>query len=187
MNKFDFDGMALAATYYDVQPSFFKGDGKELDFDEDIFAKGLSEDDYPFTIGEFEKMGYGFSKAVYECEEEQRKVIYEFNNNNDFISIESDDLTMKECFIIIDMINRQLLSEKAGLFVCFGNDEDDTHALYLEESSVFGMWWNNFIKMYQKRLKKRDRLSKVLIFREDYETDDERFYTKDRVVHIVLI
>lgn len=189
MKKFDLNGMAIAINYYDFEMSFYKGDGNELDLVEDIFAKGLCEDDYPFTIEDFEKMGYGFSKAVYKCNDgdNSNDVTYVLDDTNDCITIQSDNFTMKECFIIIDMINRQLVSEKRGLFVSFGNDLDDTHVLFPEESTAFGRWWNDFIKLYQSRLKKNNKLSKILIFKADYETDDNRIYTKDRVIHIILV
>lgn len=191
MDKFDLNGMALAVNYYDVQSTFYKGDGNELDFDEDILAKGLSEDDFPFTIDDFKKMGHGFDKAVLECDDDNRNVFYTFDNTNDEIVIETEEFTMKECFIIIDMINRQLFSEKAGSFVSFGDASEDTHVLFHEESTIFGMWWNDFIKLFQDRLKRKNqlvnKLTRVVILREDYQTDDERYYTKDRVIHIVLV
>ena len=191
MDKFDLGWLSTAVNYYDVQSTFYKGDGNELDFEEDILAKGLSEDDFPFTIDDFKKMGLGFDKTVLECSDGENDVHYTFDNTNDEITIETDEFTMKECFIIIDMINKQLMSEKAGSFVSFGDASEDTHVLFHEESTIFGMWLNDFIKLFQNRLKKKNKLTnkltKVIIFREDYKTDDKRYHTKDRVIHIVLI
>lgn len=191
MQKFDLETMATAVRYYDTLPTFFKGDGNVLDFEEDILAKGLSEDDYPLYIEDFKKMGYGFSKEIIECTELGRHIYYTLDDIEDEIIIETENFTMKECFTIIDMVNRQLASEEAGSFVSFGNNSDDMHALYYEESTYFGEWWNDFIKLFQDRLKRKNQLTnklkRVVILRDDYQTEDKDYRTKDRVIHIVLV
>lgn len=185
--KFNFDKIADAINYYDKQFTFFKGDGEELDYDE-LFEKGMTEDDFPWTIKEFKKLGYGFSKEEFECHENDRTIWFTFDNNDNMISIESQNFTIKECFTVVNMVRKHLECNRGKeLFVAFGNFSDDNHSLYHGESTAFDMWIEDFHKLYVSRLEGENKLSKIVLLIEDYQTDDERYYTKDRVIHIVLV
>lgn len=188
MEKFNFDEIAKAINYYDEQFTFYKADGKELDYDE-LFERGMSEDDFPWTIEQFKNLGYGFSREEFECNDNNdRMVYYTFDDKDDSITIESDDFSIKECFIIVDIIKKHLQTNIGKeLFVSFGNAEDDTHTLFHGESTAYGMWWEDFYKLYTSRLNGKNKLSKVYICIEDYQTDEEGWHTKDRVIHIVLV
>ena len=188
MEKFNFDEIAKAINYYDEQFTFFKTDGKELDCEE-LFERGMNEDDFPWSIEQFKKLGYGFSKEEFECNDNNdRMVYYTFDDEDDSITISSDNFSIKECFIILDIIKKHLQTNIGReLFVSFGNAEDDTHTLFHGESTAYGMWWEDFYKLYISRLNGENKLSKVYICIEDYQTDEEGWSTKDRVVHIVLV
>lgn len=187
--KLRLEKMAEAINYYDVQPTFYKKDGNELTED-DLLSKGLTpEESYPFTIKDFKKLGFGFSHTIFDCSDEwsdKNRVIYLFDNKDKSITIESDNFTVKECFIIIDLIRRHFDSIGAGQFVAFGNDNDEIHTLFHEESSVYGMWWKEFYDLFMDRINGIYKLKCVHIYNDDYETTDERYQTKDRVIRIVL-
>lgn len=178
--------MAKAINYYDEMPIFFGENNEEPNY-EKLIEDGVIEDGYyPTTIKEFKKLGYGFSSETIECHENDRTIYYTFDEKEKMILIETGKFTIKECFIIIDMINKQLNYSKAGDFVCFGNDDDENHRLFHEESTVFGMWWEDFYELYLSRMESDDKISRIYIFKEDYDTDDKRYFVKDRVIHIVL-
>lgn len=187
MEKFNFDEIAKAINYYDEQFTFYKEDGNELNYDE-LFERGMSEDDFPWTIEDFKKLGYGFSKEVFECNDNDERIVhYTFDDTDDSITIESNNFSIKECFIIIDIIKKHLKTNIGReLFVSFGNNKDKTHTLYHGESTAYGMWWEDFHNLFVKRMKDKNKLSEIQIFISDYQTDDERYYTKDRVINIVL-
>lgn len=187
MDKFNFDEIAKAINYYDEQFTFYKSDGKELDYDE-LFERGMSEDDFPWSIEDFKKLGYGFSKEVFECNDNNgRMVYYTLDDINDTITIKSDKFTIKECFIVVDIIKKHLQTNSGReLFVSFGNIDNETHTLYHGEATTYGMWWEDFHKLFTDKMNDNKKLSKIQIFIEDYQTEEEGWYTKDRVIHIVL-
>lgn len=184
--KLKIEKMAEAINYWDTQKTFFKSDGNELTID-DLLAKGMNEDDYPWDIKEFKKLGYGFSKVDYYCVEDDKDVLYTFFNVDKSVVVTSKKFSLKEFMIIVDMIRRHLDSIGAGQFISFGRDNEETHTLYHEEGTVFGAWWEEFYKVYVEWLNDEDKESQIEIFTEDYQTDDERYYTKDRVIKIVLL
>lgn len=151
-------------NYYDVQFDFYKGDRTILNYDE-LFERGMYEDDFPWTIDEFKKLGYGFSKAVYECSDKERMVYYEFNELENHIIIKSDNFTIKEFIIIVNMIQAQQCG-KWLYQVGIGNSNEDTYTKYGQETTSFGMWWEDFYNMYMDNLKK-DIIDKILICMEE--------------------
>lgn len=185
MSKLKIEKLVECINYYDEMPIFIKRNGDVLT-DEDLINLGLTEDDYPFDIKEFKKLGLGFSGVTYDCQEGDRIITYNFDKNNNMVVIESDSFTIKECFIIIDMIRKQLQAVGSGDFISFGNDEEDTHILYHEESTAYGVWWEDFYNLFMSRTHGENKMKKIFIFTEDYQTDEEGWYTKDRVIHIVL-
>ena len=188
-SKLQIEKMADAINYFDVQPTFYKKDGKELT-EEDLVSKGLTpEEDWPFDIKQFKKLGFGFSHAIFDCSDEwsdKNRTVYLINNENKSISIESDNFTIKEFFIIVDMINRHLNSSGAGQFVAFGNDNDETHTLFHEDATAFGLWWESLYKFYTDRINGIYKLKSIHIHTDDYETDIKGFSTKDRIIRIVF-
>lgn len=185
-NKLNLTEMAEAINYYDVQTAFYKKNGKILS-DKDLLSKGLDiENDWPFNFKEFKKLGFGVSHVIYDCEEGKRNVLYLFDYKTNTITIESDKFTIKEFLIIIDMIRRHFDCVGAGQFIAFGNDNDETHTLFHEEGSVFGVWWEDFYNFYMDRINGIYTLKRIHIQTDDYETDDKRFQTKDRVIRIVF-
>lgn len=187
MDKFNFDEIARAINYYNTQFTFYKGDGEELDYDE-LFMRGMTEDDFPWTIEEFKKLGYGFSREVFECDDnDDREVKFEFDDEHDLITISSDNFSIKECFITLDIIKTHFqVNKDRELFVSFGNIEDETHTLYHGESTAYGMWWEDFYSLFISKMNGENKMKKIYILVEDYQTDEEGWYTKDRVIHIVL-
>lgn len=186
MSNLKIEKLVDCINYYDEMPIYLKGDGKPLE-DEDLYNLGLTEDDYPFDIKEFKKLKLGFSDVIYECHEDGRTVYYDFDNENKMIVIESEEFTIKECFIVLDIVRKHLeLNSGRELFVSFGNEEDETHTLYHGESTAFGMWWKDFHDLFVSRLNDENKLKKIYIETHDYQTDDARFYTKDRVINVSL-
>lgn len=189
MDKFNFDEIAKAINYYDYQYAFYKGDGSINDFDE-YFERGIDEDDFPKTVADFKKLGYGFSKEIFECNDNDKRIVnITFDNEEDLVIIESDKFTIKECFIVVDMVIKHLRAPenlKRELFVAFGNDKDETHVLYHGESTAFGMWWESFHDLFVKRMKGKNKMKRIYLSIEDYQTSDAKYYTKDRVIHITL-
>lgn len=174
-------------NYFDRDFKFFKGNGEEFDFNE-LFEKGLiTEDEYPIDIRGFKKLGLGFSSEIIRCyDDPDRPVFYKLDGKDKSITIDCDNFSIKECFIAMDIVKKHLETIGAGQFVSFGNSTDDIHTLYHEEGTVYGVWWEEFYKLFVKRLKGKNKLSEIQIFTNDYQTDDERYYTKDRVINIVL-
>lgn len=183
--KLKIEKMAEAINYYYVQKSFYKKNGDELSID-DLLAKDMDEDDFPWNIKDFKKLGYGFSKAEFYCNEDNKDILYSFSNDEKSIIIDSENFSLKEFIIIVDMIKRHLEAIGAGQFISFGRANEDTHTLYHEEGTVFGLWWEEFYRVYKEWLDDDTKQSQIQIFTDDYQTDDERYYTKDRVIHIVL-
>ena len=186
MSKLKTEEMANAINYEDVQTTFFDGYEKEFGI-EDLEKLGKNEDEFPFSIEEFKKLDCGFSKAIFECSDfGKNKTFYCVDEKNGTITIDAEKFTIKEFIIIIDMISRHLVYSNTEDFVSFGDVDKDKHVLYHGESSVFGCWWEDFYKVYMKKLKSKEKINRVQIFTSDYETDDERMYVKDRVINIVL-
>lgn len=174
-------------NYFDKDFKFFKGNGEEFDFEESLEKGLITEDEFPIDIKSFRKLGYGFSKAIIKCyDDPDRPVFYELDGKDKSITIDCDNFSIKECFVVMDIIKKHLEIIGAGQFVSFGNSTDATHTLYHEEGTVFGVWWEKFFKLFVKRLRGKNKLSQIQIFTNDYQTDDERYYTKDRVINIVL-
>ena len=99
--KLKIEKMAEAINYYDVQNSFYKKNGDELSID-DLLAKGMDEDDFPWNIKDFKKLGYGFSKAEFYCTEDNKEILYSFSNDEKSIIIDSENFSLKEFIIIVD-------------------------------------------------------------------------------------
>lgn len=178
--------MAEAINYYEAFPTFYKKDGEALT-EEDLTSKDLCpEDNWPFTIKDFKKLGFGFSHVIYDCQDGDNNVLYVLDNKTKTITIEADKFTIKEFFIIVDMINRHLMASKGEQFVAFGNDNDDKHTLFHGEATAYGMWWESFYNFYMDRVNGIYQLKRIHIQNDDYETDNEKYYTKDRVIRIVL-
>lgn len=183
--KLKIEKMADAINYLEVQKTFYKGNGNELTFD-DLLKLGKNEEDYPFTIREFKKLGYALSRVDFQCYDNNNDITYILDNKDKTIVIDCNNFTLKECFIIINMIMKHLDNIGPGQFISFGNANDKTHSLFHEEATAYGMWWEDFHNIYVNRLKSKNKLSQIQIFTEDYQTDDKRYYTKDRVIKIVL-
>lgn len=186
-NKLCLEKMADAINYFDTSHSFFKNDGTILDENE-LFAKGLTEDEFPWTLKEFRKLGYKSGRQeLYVYDDPDNVAVYTLDDNDKSITIDCENFTIKECFIVVDMIRRHFEAVGAGQFVSFGNNKDETHTLFHEESSVMGGWWKDFHDLYVSRMDSDDKIKQIQILTEDYQTDDEKYYTKDRVIHIVLL
>lgn len=185
-NKLNLEKMAEAINYYDSFPTFYKKNGEALT-DEDLVTKDLCPEDYwPLTIKDFKKLGFGFSHVIYDCQNGDNNVLYVLDNESKSITIEAEKFTIKEFYIIVDMINRHLKASKGEQFVAFGNDNDDKYLLFHGEATIFDEWIEDFYKLYNDRLNSVYILKNIHIYTDDYNTDDERYYTKDRVIKIVL-
>lgn len=190
-NKLNLEKLTNVVNYYDVQTEYLvdgeNGERTNFNFDE-CLEKGIDEDEFPKTFRDFKKYGKPLKeKVLWGFDSDNVNATYFFDDELNMISIISDNFTMKECFIIIDLIKEHLKNVGPGQFVSYGNDDDKTHTLWHEEATVFGLWWNAFIKFYSNKLDDENQsFSQIQIFTEDYETDDERYYTKDRVIKIVF-
>lgn len=186
MAKLKIEKLIDSINYYDTFPTFRKGNGEVLTFEE-LPDLGLPEDEYPFDVKEFKKLKLGFSGVEYECHENDRMITYDFDKKNHMVVIETEEFTIKECFIIIDMIRRQLEATGAGDFIAFGNFDDEVLTQYHEEGTAFGMWWKEFYELFMERVNSNNqKLHKVYILTDDYQTEEEGWSTKDRVICIVL-
>ena len=185
-NKLNLEKMAEAINYYEAFPTFYKKDGKILT-EEDLKSKDLCpEDNWPFTIKDLKKLGFGCSHIIYDCKNGDNNVLYVLDDKSKSITIEADKFTIKEFFIIVDMINRHLMASKAEQFVAFGNSNDEKFLLFHGEATAYGEWWGAFYKVYNDRINGLNMLNNIHIFTDDYQTDEEGWATKDRVINIVL-
>lgn len=186
MSKLKIEKLIDSINYYDTFPTFRKGNGEVLTFEE-LPDLGLSEEEYPFDVKEFKKLKLGFSGVEYECHEDDRMITYDFDKKNNMVVIETAEFTIKECFIIIDMIRRHLEATGAGEFIAFGNFEDETQTLYHEEGTIYGMWWKDFYDLFMERINSNNnKLHRIFILTDDYQTEEEGWSTKDRVISITL-
>lgn len=188
-NKLNLDKLVGVVNYYDTSIDYLvrdeNGELTEFNFDE-CFENGLEEDAFPETFKDFKKYGKPLmQKVVWAADSEDVNATYFFDNEFNDITIFSDNFTMKECITIINLINEHLRYAGAGQFVSYGI-EDGEGTLWHEEATAFGCWWNAFIEYYQQRLNDDEKLTRIEIFTSDYQTDDERYYTKDRVINIVF-
>lgn len=185
-DKLNLEKMAEAINYYEAFPTFYKKGGNVLT-EEDLESKDLCpEDNWPFTIKDFKKLGFGFSHVIYDCQDGDNNVLYVLDNETKTITIEADKFTIKEFFIIVDMINRHLMASKSEQFVAFGNDNDEKHTLFHGEATAFGMWWEDFYNFFMDRINGIYQLKRIHIETDDYKTEDKKYYTKDRVIRIVF-
>lgn len=188
--KLNFEKMAEAINYGDVQPTFYKKDGEHLT-EEDLLSKNLCpDDDWPFYIKDFKRLKLGFSHVIYDCSDDfmddKKSVLYLFDNKEKSITIETDTFTIKEFITIINMIDKHLKFSKSEQFIAFGNDNDETHKLFHGESTADGMWWKDFYDLYIDRINGLYKLKRIHIQTEDYQNEEEGWYNKNRVIRIIL-
>lgn len=188
--KLHLDKLTDVVNYFDIQTEYLvdgeNGELKKFNFDE-CSAKGLDEDAFPETFRDFKKYGTPLrEKVLWAYDSDENKATYFFDDSDKSITIFSDNFTMKECFTIIELVKEHLKNVGPGQFVAYGMEDDEEHTLWHEEATAFGLWINPFIEFYTNQLNSNEKFTSVSIFTGDYETDDIRFQTKDRVIEIVF-
>lgn len=157
MAKFKFDKLMSVLDYYDIQKDFLtRGeDGLESFNFDNLFEIGLDENDFPDNFAQFKKLNIDLDKIVVHCQDiDENEVSYLFEPNINSIAIFSDTWTMKEAITIINLVmQQQLLDKKLCYEVIIGHTSDEEHFThYAQETTAFGMWWNDFIKLYQEKI-----------------------------------
>lgn len=189
--SFNFEELEESINYFSKEPLFWVDGDQKLTL-EKIEADGHDEDEYPFDIKDVKKLGYKAEYEILECSdvygEDPKMVVYHFNLLDDEIMIESDDFSIKECFNIIALIQKQIDCEGGGSFITFMNSNDDESTIYHEDATICGMWWEDFHKLFEERLASENKLKNIRIFRADAKAPEEKyqkFYNK-RLICIEL-
>ena len=169
MNKLKFDKLMNELSYYYIQKDYLVKRGDELesfDFDK-LFELGIDEDEFPDNFAQFRKIHIKIDEIVAHCSDNNDDVImYFFNPSSNEITVMSDTWTIKEALTVINIVMKQQMLDKGLCYeVIFGHTSDNEHFThYAQESTVFGMWWNDFIKLYQEKI---DDISSIDIILED--------------------
>ena len=159
MGKFDFDRLKNVITYYDMQEDYFtkqeNGEYEAFNFDE-CFEMGLNEDEFPGTFEEFEKINKPIDYIVVSCSDKpDEEVKYILDKEDNSIAIKTDNFTMKEALTAINLVmEQQHIDNKWCHEVCIGHSKDIEHyTKYAQDPTAFGMWWNDFLKLFQEKQK----------------------------------
>lgn len=191
MAKFNFTKLEKELNYYNVTEEYLvEGENGELEnfnFDT-LFDRGIDEDDFPTTFEGFKKLHIPLKeKVIWASDFDNNVVTYFFNKEFNEINIRADNFTIKEFITIFKLVRKHLeINKGKELFVSFGNDSEETHTLYHGESTAFDCWVKDFYDLFMSRINGENKLESVTLCIHDYETEDKDFYTKDRVIHIVL-
>ena len=193
MAKFNFKKLESVINYQEViQEDYLVEDenGELINFDFDtLFERDIDENDFPTTFEGFKKLGIPLKKKViWVSNMGDAPVAYFLDKENNEITIKTDNFTIKEFITIIDLVRKHLeINRFKELFVAFGNEQEENHTLFHGESTAFGYWYKDFFELFMSRVNSKEKpFESVTLMIHDYETDDDRFYTKDRVIHINL-
>ncbi len=150
--NFDFDKLVNVINYYDVQKDFLvlsEDELEEFDFDT-LYEKGMDEDDFPDSFGEFEELGIDIDEiVVWGTDNGRPPVSYFLDKDGDMISILTDEFTMKEAITVIGLVmEHQRLNIGWCHNVSIRRNTDENVTVYAQESTAFGLWWNDFMKLY---------------------------------------
>lgn len=165
-------------TYYDIQREFLylneEHDKLEscIDYDE-LMVRGVSEDEFPNNFRDCKKLGIDAEQIVFHCSDDD-VVDYFFNQMGMSINVVTDNFTNKEALTVINLVMKQMVLDKKWCYqVTFGYDgETDNFTRYSQESTAFGLWWNDFLDLFDKR-------------KQDIERIDINFY-ENHQIEIVL-
>lgn len=169
MNKLKFDKLMDELSYYDIQKDFLvMGNDTLVSFDFDkLFELGLNEDEFPNNFSQFKKLHIKIDEIVAHCSDNNGDdIAYFFDPSSNAITVMSDTWTIKEALTIINLVMKQQMLDKNLCYeVIFGHTSDNEHFThYAQESTVFGMWWNDFVRLYQEKI---DDISCIDIILED--------------------
>lgn len=157
MEKFNFDKLMDVINYYDVQRDFIimNNDDEYESFNFERFEQmGIDEDDYPYNFKEFLKHNIKLDKiAIWAGDHSSEPIIYWFNADDNSISIDGEEYTIKEALTIINLVmEHQRLNKRWCHNVTFATDNDKERVVYAQESTTFGLWWNGFIQFYEQHM-----------------------------------
>ena len=159
--RFNFDKLMDVINYYDVQRDFITvgEDGKLNSFDFRTFDEmGVDEDNYPYNFKEFLKHNIKLDKIVLCAEDHAEPMFYWFEDDEGFIAIDGEKFTMKEALTIINLVmEHQRLNKRWCHNVTFGKNGEE-RTVYAQESTAFGLWWNDFLEFYQENVDNIDMI-----------------------------
>ena len=169
MSKLDFNYLRFkelekCVNYYEAFPSYKVDDnGKSVQLEETkLEADGHDvENDWPMSIDDVEKLGYRFEEEMIECD--GGEVQYFFDTEENSIHIQAEKFTLKEAIIVLDLIRAQLKADVGRCYeVILGHDSDNEHFThYHQEATDYGLWWVDFLKLYQEKI---DDISSIGIY-----------------------
>ena len=82
-------------------------------------------------------------------DDERQSVNYFLDRDGDMISILADEFTMKEAITAIGLVmEHQRLNIGWCHNVSIRRNIDENVTVYAQESTAFGLWWNDFMKLY---------------------------------------
>lgn len=174
MSKFNFEKLENVINYYDIQSDFLieKDNGLESFNYDELFEKGIDENDFPHTLKEFEKLSIKIDEKVLICNDldDRDSVMYFFDKRFNSITILSDVFTMKEAITVINLVmEHQRIDKKWCYEVCFGvSNDEDSYTLYHQEATAFGLWWNDFIRLF------RDNINMINEIDIDLDNDEHQ-------------
>lgn len=167
MIKEKFYKLVDVLNYYDVQRDFLvlkDGCFESVNFD-DLLANNIPEDELPYDYKDFKKYGIKLDGIGVWCNDSGELITYLFDSKVGYISVQADKFTMKEAITVINLVMEwQRLNKRYCHKVGIARNIDEEITVYAQESTAFGLWWNDFIELFQKNI---DDIETIDIYLED--------------------
>ena len=156
MIKEKFYKLVDVLNYYDVQRDFLvlkDGHFESVNFD-DLLANNIPENELPYDYKDFKKYGIKLDGIGAWCNDSGEVITYLFDGKGGDISVHADDkFTMKEAITIINLVMEwQRLNKRYCHKVGIGRNIDEEITVYGQDSTAYGLWWNDFIELFQKNI-----------------------------------